>query len=165
VNISYTSRRIIMIMIVLAALISLGGAVFFHNGQAEDPILLAMHFSFGVLLTTCLNCVKIILLEKTAARVVELNDEARGKNFARMQYFFRFLLTIAVFLAAAFVPFIDLFGAIFGIFTMQLAMYVWRFTSPKEFAPVDEQPAQTASTGEFRVYDSHEDDDSGDVQK
>ena len=115
-------KKIIMIMAIVALVMIVGGAVF-HRDAAAIP------FALGVILTTVLNAYKLSMIEKAATKITEIDDEARGKNTASAQYLLRYLVTIAVFLIAAFVPFIDVIGAIFGVFTMPIAIYSWRLVS------------------------------------
>ena len=125
-RVSETSRKLFTIMAVVALIIIIGGALY-HRSMPE-----VMYFALGVILTTCLNAVKLLMLERTAEKIVNLEEEARAKGAAGLQYLLRFVLTIGVFLAAAFIPLIDLFGAIFGIFTMPLSLHIWRIVSKKQ---------------------------------
>ena len=81
----------------------------------------AIPFALGVLLASALNCVKLKLLERAVDRAVTLGKEAVGK-YIQTQYILRFLLTGLVLAAAATLPFIDLWGAVAGLFTMQIAV-------------------------------------------
>lgn len=206
-KVSKTCKKIIVIMMFVALTIIIGGAAFHRS------IDLIIPFAFGVILTTALNALKLVMMERAAEKIVALdagpsqnpssadqreiqtiyedsggNDEseeneesdegekdeesdegekdeeneeynkysedhkdskkveskifyqaktpaeAKAKSFAGLQYLIRYLLTIAVFLGAAYVPFIDILGAIFGIFTLTIAMYVWRFVDKGEFS-------------------------------
>lgn len=118
---SEARNKIIIIMAAVALVMIVGGAIFHRS-------IVALEFAIGVILTTALNAVKLFMMERTSERIMDIEDEKSGKNFASIQYLLRFILTGAVLVAAAFVPFIDIMGAIFGIFTMPVAIHVWRIT-------------------------------------
>ena len=115
--------KIIVNMLIVAAVLVVGGAVF-HRSMPE-----ALYFAIGVILSTGLNVLKLHMIGLASERIVQMEIEGRGKSFAGLQYLLRFLLTAAVLVAAAYVPFIDLIGAIFGVFTMQIAFYIWNITN------------------------------------
>lgn len=123
-NTADISKKLMVIMSVVAVVIIAGGAVF-HRSVPE-----ALYFALGVILATGLNIVRVKMLVRTAERLVDSGNEAGAKSFAGLQYLLRLGLTIAVFLIAVFVPFIDLFGTVFGIFTLPISMYIWRFITP-----------------------------------
>jgi len=70
--------------------------------------------------------VKIILLNRIVEKTLAGDAGVTVRSFYA-QYFFRFLLTIAVLLAAVFVPFISLWGAAAGVGTFPLAAYSMKF--------------------------------------
>jgi len=88
----------------------------------------ALYFAFGVILTSSLNVLKIIMLERTVNKVVGMDEPDAGKNYVRLQYLLRYILTGAVLLAAGLIsvyvhpPFINIWGAVAGIFTLQIAV-------------------------------------------
>ena len=125
ISTSDINKKLTVIMSVVAAVIIAGGAVFYRSVPET------LHFALGVILTTSFNMIKLRMLERTAEKIVHLEDEGRAKAFAGVQYLIRFVLTIAVFLLAAFAPIINVFGAVFGIFTLTVSIYIWRLTSPK----------------------------------
>ena len=81
-------------------------------------------FVYGVLLTCALNCVKVLHIEHTVRKAVEAQS---GGIWGGAQYMLRFLLTGAVLVLAGVSPHINLWGAIAGIFTLQVAAYGLRF--------------------------------------
>ena len=133
------SKKIIIIMTAVGIIMIIGGAAF-HRAVPE-----ALYFAAGVVLATCLNIVRIKMLEQTARRLTELNDDGSSKASVGFSYIFRFLLTVAVFVAAALLPFIDLFGAVFGIFTLPVSMHLLRFVLPKNENNVINPPEEYIS--------------------
>ena len=129
-DVTRASKQIIIIMAVLASLMIVGGITFYRTFTES------LYFAFGVILTTSLNAVKLQMMKRTSANLLKL-EEKQAKNFAGFQYLIRYILTIVVFLAAAFAPFIDLFGAVLGIFTLQFSLYIWRFTNKEHFKDDD----------------------------
>ena len=111
------------VAILLAALaVSVIGAVYFLISSRFLSILL---FFFGVLLTSCLNIYKIILLERSVNKAI--NNELKSvKNHMRVQALLKLFLTGVILVAAVKLPIGDLalfWGAVFGVFTLSIAGY------------------------------------------
>ena len=96
-----------------------GGAAFYRS-------LKAFNFALGVILPSLLNVLKVFLLERTARKTLDITDPSRGKVYIQVQYLLRFVLSAAVLVVAAVVPFIDVMGAVFGIFTLQISVLIVR---------------------------------------
>ena len=141
-----------MVMVAALAIIVIG-AVFYRS-------LAAIPFTFGVLITSGLNIIKLRMLERTVHKVVYMEDPEMGKNVVRLQYLLRYFLTGAVLVAVGLIhnyttpppfystrdayfgvwaalfpngpeallsaPLISIWGAIAGIFTMQLSVILVR---------------------------------------
>jgi len=122
---SRTTKNI-MLMIGLVALVFIIGGVVFHRS------VYALYFAIGVILTSGLNVLKIFMLERTVSNTLEMEDPEAGKNNVRLQYLFRFFITAAVLVGIGLVnvffdpPFISIWGAIAGIFTLQIALIIVR---------------------------------------
>jgi len=92
----------------------------------------ALYFAVGVALTSSLNIGKIYLLERTVNKTLEMTDPNFGKNYVKLQYLLRYFITGAVLVGAALVtlyvepPFINLWGALAGVFTLQIAVIIVR---------------------------------------
>ena len=141
-------------MVLIAALVIIViGAVFYRS-------LAAIPFTFGVLITSGLNIIKLRMLERTVHKVVYMEDPEMGKNVVRLQYLLRYFLTGVVLVAVGLIhtyttpapfyssrdayfgvwaalfpngpqsllsaPLISIWGAIAGIFTMQLSVILVR---------------------------------------
>ena len=141
-------------MIIVAALIIIVvGAVYYRS-------LAALPFALGVIITSCLNILKVRMLEKTVYKVVGMDDQEAGKNVVRFRYLLRYFLTGIVLVAVGFIhtyttpppfyadrdsylgvwamlfpnapeallsaPLISLWGALAGIFTLQLSVIIVR---------------------------------------
>jgi len=115
----------IKFMVIVALVMIAAGAVFFRSAEA-------LPFALGVFLTTALNVLKAVWLEHTVNRVVEMEEGKAGSNLVRFQYLLRFILTGLVMVAAVYLPFIHLWGAVAGIFTFHIAAHLLRFTIPKQ---------------------------------
>jgi len=118
-NVSETVRKMIMVMLVAGLIMSIAGFVF----SIFNPIIHPLYFTFGVLLTTGLNVLKVVWLERAVQAAVLMEDQTASSNYIRVHYLLRFLLTGLVLVAAVYIPFIDLFGAIFGLFTYHAGKY------------------------------------------
>jgi len=113
------AKKIIQLMAFFSLIMIAAGAIYYRS-------LLILPFAIGVILTTSLNVLKISMLKREVKRIANMEGQNTG-SFARVQYFIRFLLTGLVLVFAALTPFIDLWGALAGIFTLPLAVYSTRF--------------------------------------
>jgi len=114
-------------VIAVSAVIIVAGGLLLCILLDSLPTGEAFPFALGVVLTSVLNILKIFMLERTAKKIVEMTDPNAGKNYLRLQYLFRFFLTGAILLAAAVTPFINMLGAIAGVFTLQIAAFSLKF--------------------------------------
>lgn len=124
-NLSLPSRKMILMIGISALVIIAGGAALYRS-------LEALYFAVGVTLTSSLNVLKVVMLERTVKKVVDMEEQDAGKNYIRLQYLFRYFLTGIVLLAAGLVsvyvkpPFINVWGAVAGIFTLQISVIIVR---------------------------------------
>ena len=115
---------ILMICAAAIGLIIIGTAIY----RSID----ALYFAIGVILTSSLNVGKVWLLERTVQKTLEMDDPASGKNYVRINFLLRYILTGIVLAAAGLVsvyvdpPFINIWGAIAGIFTLQISVIIVR---------------------------------------
>ena len=114
-RLSVLSKRMIKAVCILTALTLAAGAAFFRL-FAYPP------FAFGALLGAALNILKVIMLNHTVIKLTSIDVE-RARNYALVQHFARFLLTGAVLVLAAVLPFLDIWGAATGIFIFQIAAH------------------------------------------
>jgi predicted outer membrane lipoprotein len=115
-RLSGTVKKMSFIMAGAAVLMIIGGAAYHRSIEAALP------FALGVVLTTAFNVVRIVWLEVAINKAVAM-DEKSGANYIRVQYLLRFTALGLVLLVAVYVPFLDIFGAIFGIFTFHIAAF------------------------------------------
>ena len=118
-KISETVRKMIIVMLFAALLIIVAGIVI----SVFYPVIQVFAFALGVMLTTALNILKVVWLERAVEKALSMEDQTAAGNFIRLQYLLRTLLTGLVLVVAALVPFIDLWGAVAGIFTFHAAKY------------------------------------------
>ena len=121
-GLAITTRKMIYVMCGLALLVLIAGVVY-HGGNDSARIL---PYVLGIALGVGLNLAKIVMLEHAVQKAVSLESKA-AKNAVSINYLLRFVLTGAVLAAAVFIPFIDLWGTIFGVLTMNLAVYALKF--------------------------------------
>ena len=81
-------------------------------------------FALGVVLGGVCTAVKIALLEKSLNRAADAEQANQAKNVGRVAFLGRYLITIAVLVIAAFVPFLGIFGAAAGIMSLRFAAYI-----------------------------------------
>ena len=121
----------ILITVFSALLMMVGGAVFYRSFEA-------LEFALGVLLSSAFSAVKILMLEHNVKRILDMDNANSGQNYIRGQYLLRYALTGVVLVIAALVPFISVWGAVFGVLTMQIAVIAVRFMK------IDEDAAEGA---------------------
>jgi len=119
------SKSLIM-MIGFTAIVFIFAGLIFHRS------MLALYFAIGVILTSSLNVGKVFLLEKTVDNTLDIKDENDGKNYVKLQFLFRYVLTAAVLLSVGLIniyitpPFISIWGTLAGMFTLQAAVIIVR---------------------------------------
>ena len=111
------SATVILLLLLIAA------SAAYYRSFAFAP------FAFGAILGAGLNVVKITMLERAVVKAVGMEKKDAG-NYIRFQYFLRLLITGLVLILSATLPFISIWGAAAGIFTMPPAtFYAKRFTA------------------------------------
>lgn len=124
-RLSKASEKMVVWIIIIALVFIAGGAAYFRSIEA-------LYFAIGVILTSSLNVGRIFLLDRTVKKTLEMDDPSTGKMFVRLQFLLRYLLTGLVLMAAGLIsvyvepPFINIWGAVAGIFTMQIAVIIVR---------------------------------------
>ena len=127
-KISLTVRKMIMVMLVSALVMVICGTIASFYFEVLRPV----PFAFGVLLTTGLNIIKTVWLERSIDRAMAIGDDTAATNHIRIHALLRFALTGLVLALAVFVPFIDLWGAVAGIFTYHPAKYALYFITKSD---------------------------------
>ena len=125
-RISETVQKMIMVMCITAAIMIIAGFI----GGNFHPAMQSFYFAVGVAITTVLNIIKTIWLERSAEKVSSMveGEEAAATNHLRMHYLLRFFLTLGVLAAIGLysnqmnVPSL-LWGAVAGVFTFHPAKY------------------------------------------
>jgi len=129
-KLSLATKRMIQGICIAAFVIIAGGAVFYRSFEAFP-------FALGVILTSALNVMKLLMLERNIKKTMDMSDPSRGKNYVRIQFLLRYFLTAAILVIAGLTPFISIWGALFGIFTLQISVVVVRATKLDEGAEQD----------------------------
>ena len=112
-KLSGIAKRMILILSVILLLLIAASLVYYRS-------LAFLPFALGALLGTAANIAKVFLIENAVNKTVGMAAE-KGGNYIRLQNFLRFLLTGTVLVAAAFIPFVSLYGAAAGILGYQVA--------------------------------------------
>lgn len=112
-------RKMVRAVICISVLMMVGGVVAFRSS-------FAVAFALGVGMTMILNVVKIIWLRYCVTRAVSMASGS-GTAFIGIHYILRFVLTGLVLVAAHFIPFTDMFGAVVGLLSLPFANYVVHF--------------------------------------
>ena len=115
VKLSNTAKKMMMVVWILVGVFILASVVFYRSAGF-------LPFALGAILGGSLNTVKIILLNRIVERTTAMDPSVTVRSF-QAQYFLRFILTIAVLVTAALVPFISLWGAAVGVGIFPIAAY------------------------------------------
>ena len=93
-ELSKPSKLLIRMIGVAALIITLIGIIYYRS-------FAALPFSFGVLILSGLNILKVRMLESTVQKVADMNtgEEELGKNVIRIRYLLRYFLTGIVLVA------------------------------------------------------------------
>ncbi len=114
------AKKMIIIICVLM-LVFIAASIIYYRSLACLP------FIYGCLLGSALSSYKVILLDKAVDKALGL-EQKTADNYVKLQHLLRFFLSAAVLVAAALVPEISLWGAVAGVFSFQLSLYVLRFS-------------------------------------
>jgi len=128
-KLSLPAQKMILAIVVSSLVFIGGGAVFYRS-------ISALQFALGVILTSALNIWKVVMLERNIEKILSLEEKSAGKKFVQLQFLLRYLLTGLVLYAAAKTPFINLWGAIAGVFTLKIAAISMKFMKFDENANV-----------------------------
>ncbi|MBR1738087.1 MAG: ATP synthase subunit I [Firmicutes bacterium] len=113
-NISITCKRIIFLTAAFG-LIFFGIGVFLTDN--------ALFFAKGIIFGTVFSILKVILLEKTLKKAVNMG-QANAQNYTRLHYSLRYFLTGVVVVVAALVKSISLLGVVLGLAAMTPAVFI-----------------------------------------
>jgi hypothetical protein len=131
------ARKMMQVVCIAAGAIILAGVVYYRSFDA-------MLFGAGVVMTSACNVARIYLLNAAVEKAVEIETGKSAGNYMRGQYLLRFLLIGAVLVAAALISTRTanqsiLWGAVAGVFTMQIAAYSLKFYYKKYEMPVKDE--------------------------
>ena len=118
-SISPTVKKMILIMLATGLIMAVIGAIV----STHVEVITAIPFAAGVFLSTALNIIKIIWLERVVSAAAKLEEEKSASNLVRLHYVLRLLFTALVLVGGAIAPFIDLWGLVIGLFTYHPAKY------------------------------------------
>ncbi|MCL2372214.1 MAG: hypothetical protein FWC78_02285 [Defluviitaleaceae bacterium] len=155
-TIDAVANKMLVMIIIAAVIIAAAGAVFHREMGA------ALAFAFGVAMSAGVNAFKVFLLKKAVNTAVGMGTSRAATNHLRVQYFLRYLATAVVLVAAVFIPFVDFFGAVFGIFTLAIASYGLKFFIKDDQAMADVAFAPASMSAEDtieemkKIADEHE---------
>ena len=127
-NLSAPAKKMILVICLAAVAIAAIAAIYYQF--AGGGIALFVPFAVGLALTSALNCVKVVMMERSMLKALENGDNV--KSYMGLQYLLRFALTGVILFVAATQDFVSIWGAACGIFTLQIAALSLRFLSPDE---------------------------------
>lgn len=109
------TKQIIMMMVSLV-LICLGVGIFLVDNKKT--------FIFGILYGAIFSALKVILLEKTLNKAVDMSAQ-KATNYIRIHYVLRYFLTFAILGIAVYrSDIMDIYGVIIGFLVLRPAIYL-----------------------------------------
>ena len=115
------SRKLLFVLVALLLLLILISIAYYRS-------LSFLPFAAGAFLGFLANALKVIMLDQTVRISVSMEANKAG-NYVRIQYFLRMLLTGLVLVLSAFLPFINIAGAVAGILTLHVALLLMKYTN------------------------------------
>jgi hypothetical protein len=119
------AKKMMLVVVLSAAVMVTAGAVYYRSFEI-------IPFSAGLLATSVLNITRVHMLKNVVEKAADMETGNEASNYIRIQHLIRFVLTGAVLTACALVGtrinhISLLWGAVAGIFTMQIAAYSLNF--------------------------------------
>jgi len=133
-NLSKPSQKIIQWIIITGAVMILIGAIFYRSWEAVP-------FALSVAVMSLVNVFKIQMLDRAVNKITDMDDPDIGKNYVKFQYLVRYFGTVIILLGIGLlymytpIPIATVWGAIAGLFTMQIAVIIIRFMKFEEDSP------------------------------
>lgn len=115
------SKKMMRTICVLAPALMAASALYYRSAAC-------LPFIWGVLLGSAVGVAKVLLLKRAVDRALCMKETAAA-GYVSLQHLLRLLLTGGALVLAAVVPGISLWGAVAGVVTYQLAVYLIRFTA------------------------------------
>jgi hypothetical protein len=145
------NRMIRVVGVSALVMIAVGVPLYGYYEGVADGIL----FAVGVLMTAGCNVIRVNMLKRAVEKAVTKDSTKSAVGYIRGQFLIRYALLAAVLLAAVFIGsqagYMGLFwGAIAGVFTMQIATYSLKSYYKQFEAPIPEpkeevKPAKEAT--------------------
>ena len=123
-NLSDVTKKMILVIGLLLILTSVAGIFIFRSIES-------LFFALGALLGAALSVYKVITLDRMVASA-QGKDEWALKKGVHFQYFLRFFLTGVVLALGIFLPFLNLWGVVAGVFFLPLAAVSMKFVKTKD---------------------------------
>lgn len=118
----YSETAKIMLLalaVILAVLAALGLVVTLAVYPFEKPLA----YVLGLLVGGGLSAMKILLLERSIAKTVDM-EQKNAQSMARLHFFLRYGLTVLVLVGVVLLrQYIGLFGTLLGLLALQLSAY------------------------------------------
>lgn len=106
-----------MVSIGALSLLAMGAGVVYYRSFDCLPFLA------GTLLGALTSVLKVILLAKGIDKALTM-EQARATAYIYGQHVLRLVLTAAALVAAALIPWLSLWGAVVGVLTYQISLYI-----------------------------------------
>ena len=123
-SLSPEARRMLGALALLHLLVLVVAAIYYRSAAV-------MPFTAGLLLALSANALRVFLLDTALRRANDManqpeSEKARMAAYLQGQYLLRYLLSGLTLVAAVFLPFVELWGAICGFLVWPLTTFVMR---------------------------------------
>lgn len=116
-----TRNGLILTTIVLGIVCIVVG-LFFVNGM--------LPWILGIVIGVLMCIFRVFSMTRSIEKAVNMTPED-AKNFAQLQYVFRYVVTLAVAVVACYTGYANVFGVIVGLLLLQPAVYIYNFIDKK----------------------------------
>ena len=123
-KLSDIAKKMLLVVCLALPVIVLAGYAYYRT-------LEFLPFAYGALLGTVLNAAKIFMLDRAVGKIPGM-DAVKAGNYVRAQHLLRLVITGLVLVAAVYVPFINVWGAVAGVSMYQIAVYSLKFFNKDE---------------------------------
>lgn len=121
--ISDTNKRVLKTLFVLSVIAFFVGFLFVPKYGSIVMAKSMPSYGLGILLGYALSCIRLVLLEKSLNKSVEMEKES-ASNYARLQYMVRYFLTLAILIVVAVTDVASLLGTLIPLLLVQPAVYI-----------------------------------------
>jgi len=132
-GLSRTAKIMSLSVIIVCFVLLIAGVIVISLSATVSEAESISQFALGLLLGAVHSILKIIMMEKSLTKIADTGDfedsqdltnKKHIENIGRLAFFGRYVITAAVLVVGALVPFFGIFGTIAGIVSLRFAAYL-----------------------------------------